>query len=77
MIDLVLPLDLIHWEISESEFAEWVTTNNIESYAVKAYIGRNLYYFRTEEDYTAFTLTFTRKDSVDSGIYYAPYMPVV
>ncbi|HEY6436384.1 MAG TPA: hypothetical protein VIY47_07325 [Ignavibacteriaceae bacterium] len=86
--DLSKSIDLGEYTITYTDFVKWVTENNMDVYAVNTNGGNGMkiFFFNDLEDYTAFTLKFSKrpspqrmgysgKTSVDSGVYYAPYIP--
>lgn len=91
MKDLSTSIDLNEYDVTYTDFAAWVVENNIDAYGVNAIGGNNrakLYYFENLEDFTAFTLKFSKRPpirplgyrgvtSVDESHYYCPYIPLI
>lgn len=89
MNNLSFPFNLNDYNVSYTEFANWVVENHMDVYAVNAHGGNGskTYFFQDLEDFTAFTLKFSKRlspqlagysgiTSVDSGYYYAPYQAI-
>lgn len=79
MIELSTSINLNEWAVDYTEFAHWIVENGIDAYAINTHGGNGskLYYFRDLEDFTAFTLKFSKRSpNTDSGFYYCPYIPV-
>ena len=90
MIDLSMSINLNDYDVSTAEFTSWVIEGNMDVYAVVAHGGNGskMYFFKNMEDFTAFTLKFSKrpppqvmgykgKSSVDSSYYYCPYIPQI
>lgn len=89
MKDLSLSINLNDYDVSYTIFAHWVVENGLDVYALNAHGGNGdkLYFFQDIEDFTAFTLKFSKRQtfqimsykgkfSVDSSAYYCPYIPI-
>jgi hypothetical protein len=88
MKDLSLSINLNDYNVSTTEFTNWVVEGNMDVYAIAAHGGNGskLYFFQNIEDFTAFTLKFSKrlsgqvmgykgKSNADASAYYAPYIP--
>jgi hypothetical protein len=85
-----MSINLNDYDVSYTEFAHWVVDGNMDVYAIAAHGGNStskMYFFKELEDFTAFTLKFSKrlppqvmgykgKSSVDDSFYYCPYMPL-
>jgi hypothetical protein len=88
--NLAKSIDLRDYDLTYTDFAKWVVDNGMDVYAVntRGGNGAKIYFFNDLEDFTAFTLKFSKrlppqimaykgKSSVDTAAYYAPYIPIL
>jgi hypothetical protein len=63
------------WNLNYTKFIKWITDNNVLMYTM--HTTRDVY-FVSDEDYVAFSLTFSKSQNQnDLGSYYCPYVPPI
>ncbi len=81
-------IDLMEWDITYSELAQWAGDTGAKVYSVVRTSGRNTIYEMDEQDFVAFKLTFKPRvpgnigykgpaSTADAAYYYCPYIPVI
>lgn len=63
MNNLSSAINLIDYNITYTDFVQWVLENKMDVYAVNAQGGNGgkIYFFQDLEDFTAFTLKFSKR----------------
>jgi hypothetical protein len=73
-------INLLEWDLTYTEFVNWVAENDIVVDAINGYGGgaSTKYKFRDEEDFIIFKLIFVKtKTNSDIGFFYCPYIPFI
>jgi len=72
MKDLSLSINLNDYDVTTTEFTNWVVEGKMDVYAIAAHGGNGskLYFFQNIEDFTAFTLKFTKRSATPSINFY-------
>ena len=74
-------INLYDWDLTYAQFRDWITETGSDVYAITSdsrFISDSKYMFNEEADYLAFTLKFKlRTKSMDTGVYYCPYLPLL
>ena len=79
---MICIINLREWNITYKELADWCEETGADIYAIIRYGNIDYlnadYGFEREEDMLAFKLRFAKRlNPVDSGLYYAPYIPSI
>ena len=73
-------INLLEWNLTYTEFVNWIAEKDIVLDAINGYGGgaSTVYKFRDEEDFIVFRLTFLKtKTNSDIGFFYCPYIPFI
>ncbi|HEY6435796.1 MAG TPA: hypothetical protein VIY47_04340 [Ignavibacteriaceae bacterium] len=65
MKDLSMSINLNDYDVSYTDFTRWVIDGNMDVYAIAAHGGNGskIYFFQDLEDFTAFTLKFSKSSA--------------